>query len=254
MISWNVNGLRAILKKDFENWMQKSGADIICLQETKISSPEQLPHHVAHPEGYSVCWNCSTEKKGYSGVVIFSKIEPKQYITEFDYPILNKEGRVIGANYEDFILFNVYFPNGGMGPHRLEYKMQFYDAFLKMIESYKKKGKKVIFCGDVNTAHNEIDLARPKANEKNTGFLPEERAWIDRVIASGFIDTFRHFNNKPDQYTYWDMKTRARDRNVGWRIDYFFADRKLLPSIKDARIHSTVQGSDHCPISILSEP
>jgi exodeoxyribonuclease-3 len=251
ILSWNVNGLRAILKKDFENWMQKSNADIICLQETKISSPDQLPHQIAHPEGYSVCWNCSTEKKGYSGVVIFSKTEPKKFITEFQYPILNKEGRVIGADYNDFILFNVYFPNGGMGPHRLEYKMQFYDAFLKMIESYKKKGKKVIFCGDVNTAHNEIDLARPKANEKNTGFLPEERAWIDQLISAGFIDTFRHFSNKPDQYTYWDMKSRARDRNVGWRIDYFFADQKLLPRIKTATIHTNILGSDHCPIDLI---
>lgn len=250
ILSWNVNGLRAILKKDFENWMQKSNADIICLQETKISSPDQLPHHIAHPEGYSVCWNCSTEKKGYSGVVIFSKIEPKQYIIEFDYPILNKEGRVIGADYEDFILFNVYFPNGGMGPHRLEYKIQFYDAFLKMILSYKKKGKKVIFCGDVNTAHKEIDLARPKANEKNTGFLPEERAWIDQVIASGYIDTFRQFNTKPEQYSYWDMKSGARARNVGWRIDYFFADAKLEPMLKNAFILSNVMGSDHCPVGL----
>lgn len=253
MLSWNVNGLRAVLKKGFLDWMQKSGADIICLQETKISSPDQLPHEVEHPEGYSVCWNCSTEKKGYSGVVIFSKIEPKSYIIEFDYPILNKEGRVIGADYDDFILFNVYFPNGGMGPERLKYKMDFYNAFLKMIESYKKKDKKIIFCGDVNTAHKEIDLARPKANEKTTGFLPEERAWIDQVISAGFVDTFRQFNKKPDQYSYWDMKSRARDRNVGWRIDYFFADQKLLLIIKGAKIHSNIQGSDHCPISLTTK-
>ncbi|MDF1497442.1 MAG: exodeoxyribonuclease III [Patescibacteria group bacterium] len=251
ILSWNVNGLRAMLKKGFLDWMQKSGGDIVCLQETKISSPDQLPHDVEHPDGYSVCWNCATEKKGYSGVVIFSKIEPKSYITEFNYPILNKEGRIIGADYEDFILFNVYFPNGGMGPERLQYKIDFYDAFLKMIESYKKKGKKVIFCGDVNTAHQEIDLARPKANEKNTGFLPMERAWIDKVIKSGYIDTFRKFNNKPNQYSYWDMKSRARDRNVGWRIDYFFADAQLEPKLKNALILPDVQGSDHCPVGLI---
>ncbi len=250
LLSWNVNGLRATLKKGFLDWMQKSGADIICLQETKISSPDQLPHEVEHPEGYSVCWNCSTEKKGYSGVAIFSKTEPKSYITEYSYPILNKEGRVIGADYGDFILFNIYFPNGGMGPERLQYKMDFYDAFLKMIDSYRKKGKKVIFCGDVNTAHNEIDLARPKANEKSTGFLPEERAWIDSVITSGYIDTFRKYNNKPDQYSYWDMKSRARDRNVGWRIDYFFADKRLEPKLQKAFILSKVLGSDHCPVGL----
>ncbi len=251
IVSWNVNGLRAILKKDFEAWMNKSDADIICLQETKITSPEQLPSHIEHPKNWTAYWHCSTEKKGYSGVVIFSKIKPKKYISEFDYPILNKEGRIIGAEYKSFILFNVYFPNGGMGPHRLEYKLKFYDEFLKMILSYKKKGKKIIFCGDVNTAHKEIDLARPKANEKNTGFLPEERTWIDKVIASDYIDIFRHFNNKPNQYTYWDMKTGARARNVGWRIDYFFVDKKLVPHIKEAKIHPNVQGSDHCPISMV---
>ncbi|MBD3281523.1 exodeoxyribonuclease III [Candidatus Uhrbacteria bacterium] len=250
MLSWNVNGLRAAVKKGFLNWMNKSGADIICLQETKISSPDQLPHEVLHPDGYSVCWNCATEKKGYSGVTIFSKSEPKEWITQFSYPILNKEGRVIGADYEDFILFNVYFPNGGMGPHRLEYKMKFYDAFFKMINSYKQKSKKVIFCGDVNTAHDEIDLARPKANENNTGFLPMERAWIDKVIQAGFIDTFRHFHPQTVRYSYWDMKTRARDRNVGWRIDYFFADKSLEPKLKDAFILPDVTGSDHCPVGL----
>jgi exodeoxyribonuclease III len=250
LLSWNVNGLRAAIKKGFLEWMQQSGADIVCLQETKISSPDQLPHEIVHPDGYSVCWNCSTEKKGYSGVAIFSKTEPKEFITQFTYPILNKEGRVIGADYGDFILFNVYFPNGGMGPHRLEYKMKFYDAFLRMINSYKKKGKKVIFCGDVNTAHTEIDLARPKANEKNTGFLPEERAWIDKVIKAGYIDTFRKFNSKPDNYSYWDMKSRARDRNVGWRIDYFFADNKLDTKLKKGFILPDVMGSDHCPVGL----
>ncbi|MFZ6015124.1 MAG: exodeoxyribonuclease III [Patescibacteria group bacterium] len=250
LYSWNVNGLRANLKKGFEDWMKKSTGDVICLQETKISSPDQLPHHIEHPDGYSVCWNCSTEKKGYSGVAIFSKQEPKKWILDYKADILNKEGRLIGADFGDFILFNVYFPNGGQGPHRLKYKMDFYSAFLEMVAGLTKSGKKIIFCGDVNTAHKEIDLARPKANEKNTGFLPEERAWIDRVVYEGFIDTFRHFHKSPDKYTYWDMKTRARERNVGWRIDYFFASKNLEKSLKGADIHHKVMGSDHCPISL----
>jgi len=250
LISWNVNGLRANLKKGFLEWMHGSRADIVCLQETKISSPEQLPHEVEHPDNYSVCWNCSTEKKGYSGVAIFSKIEPKKWLTDFGSDILNKEGRLVGADFGSFVLFNVYFPNGGQGPHRLAYKMKFYDAFLKMVNAEVKKGKKVVFCGDVNTAHAEIDLARPKENSERTGFLPKERVWIDKVIKSGFIDTFRLFNANPDHYTYWDMKTRARDRNVGWRIDYFFASKNLKSRLINAKIHSKVLGSDHCPISL----
>jgi len=227
ILSWNVNGLRAVIKKGFIEWFKKEKPDILCLQETKISSPEQLPHGIVHPEGYSVCWNCAVEKKGYSGTVIFSNIKPKKFITEFDQNILSREGRIIAAEYKDFILLNVYFPNGGMGPERLAYKMRFYEAFLKHINSYVKQGKNVIFCGDVNTAHQEIDLDRPKENSKKTGFLPEERAWIDEVVASGYIDTFREFNQKPKQYTYWDMKTFARSRNVGWRIDYFFVSAKF---------------------------
>jgi len=250
MLSWNVNGLRAMLKKGFQDWMKRSHAQIICLQETKISSLEQLPHEIIHPPGWSSCWNCATEKKGYSGVVIFSKIEPKQYITQFPFGILNQEGRLTGADYGEFILLNGYFPNGGMGPHRLQYKMKFYEAFLKLLKQYQKQGKKVIFCGDVNTAHNEIDLARPKANENNTGFLPMERTWIDKVIKAGYIDTFREFHSQTLKYSYWDMKTRARERNVGWRIDYFFADKKLKPKLQNADIHTHVTGSDHCPVSL----
>jgi len=178
---------------------------------------------------------------------------------EFD-----QEGRLIAVHYKDFVLFNVYFPNGGGGPHRLKYKLEFYDAFLEKIERLRKRGnpkshkgeggRKIIFCGDVNTAHEEIDLARPKQNEDNTGFLPEERAWIDEVVYSGYVDVFRHFYpNKKNAYTYWDMKTRARDRNVGWRIDYFFVSSNLVPKLKSTKILSDVYGSDHCPIVISIE-
>ena len=161
---------------------------------------------------------------------------------------------MIVAHYKDFVLLNVYFPNAGRGHDRLEYKMEFYDAFLEYIEKFRKKGKSVIFCGDVNTAHEEIDLARPQANEERTGFLPEERAWIDEVVTAGYIDTFRHFYpNKKDAYTYWDLITRARDRNVGWRIDYFFVSHDLANQLKGAAILSDVYGSDHCPIFLELE-
>jgi len=156
---------------------------------------------------------------------------------------------MIIAYYKDFVLLNVYFPNGGGGPERLQFKLEFYDEFLKFIEKLRKYGKHIIFCGDINTAHEEIDLARPKENEKNTGFLPEERAWIDEVINHGYIDIFRQFHpHKKDAYTYWDIKTAARDRNVGWRIDYFFVSSDLTKKIKSVGTMEDIYGSDHCPI------
>lgn len=161
------------------------------------------------------------------------------------------EGRLLVAHFKDFVLLNVYFPNGGGGPERLKYKLDFYDAFLNYVEKLKKGGENIIFCGDVNTAHEEIDLARPKENEQNTGFLPEERAWLDEVMAHGYVDIFRHFYPiKRGMYTYWDMKTRARDRNVGWRIDYFFVSQGVLLKIKGTKILTDILGSDHCPLSL----
>jgi len=250
IISWNVNGLRAIVRKG--NWddILKQNPDILCLQETK-SRVDQLSPEIANPDGYHAYFSWPTEKKGYSGVAIYSKTKPDLVKDEFEREELNNEGRLLEAHFGNTVLFNGYFPNGGGGPVRLEYKFDFYDAFLEYINELTSQGKQIIFCGDVNTAHEAIDLARPKENEKNTGFLPEERAWIDEVIAAGFIDVFREQNpDKPDMYTYWDMKTRARDRNVGWRIDYFFASRPLLKNIQDVRILSNLLGSDHCPISI----
>ena len=163
---------------------------------------------------------------------------------------LDQEGRLVGAEYEDFWLVNAYFPNGGQGPERLNYKMRFYDAFLAFVEKLRRQ-KPVIFCGDVNTAHEEIDLARPKENENNTGFLPEERAWIDEVISAGYVDSFRHFHpHTKDAYSYWDLFTRARDRNIGWRLDYFFVASEFMKRIKGASILPDIYGSDHCPVSI----
>lgn len=248
LISWNVNGLRAVAKKgDFGNMLAVS-PDILCLQETKCEA-DQLTDDVRNPAGYTSYFSHSKMRKGYSGVAIFSKLKPEKVEEGMGVPEFDKEGRLLVAYFKDFVLLNCYFPNGGGGPERLKYKLEFYDHFLKFIEKLRKGGHKVIVCGDVNTAHEEIDLARPKENEKNTGFLPEERAWLDELIYSGYVDIFRHLHpNTKDAYSYWDMKTGARARNVGWRIDYFFISPDLLKSVKHASIMSDFYGSDHCPI------
>ena len=251
IISWNVNGLRATHKNGyFLPFVEKEKPDILCLQETK-ADPEQLPAEARNPKSYFSYFSHSKVKKGYSGVALYSKIKPKKVEYGMGIPKFDDEGRILIAYYKDFVLLNVYFPNGGGGPARLKYKLDFYDEFLKFIDKLKKSGEKVIFCGDVNTAHEAIDLARPKENEENTGFLPEERAWIDEVITHGYTDVFRYlYPEKKNTYTYWDMKTFARDRNVGWRIDYFFITPDLLPKVKDMKTLSEVYGSDHCPISL----
>ena len=247
LISWNVNGLRAVHKRGDLEWLFSQKADVICLQETK-SRLDQLPEEVAKPLGYHAYYTWPTEKKGYSGVAILSKEKPEKVEFGMGLPEYDQEGRLIVAYFKDFVLLNCYFPNGGGGPDRLKYKLEFYDHFLAFINKLRKQGRKVVFCGDVNTAHEEIDLARPKENEENTGFLPEERAWLDEVVAGGYVDTFRHFYpHKTGAYSYWDMKTFARSRNVGWRIDYFFVSNDLLPKVKAASIASDVLGSDHCP-------
>ncbi|MEK7558456.1 MAG: exodeoxyribonuclease III [Patescibacteria group bacterium] len=248
LISWNVNGLRAVHKKGALDIFLKQKPDIFCFQETK-AEVEQLPEEIKNVPGYFSYFASSKAKKGYSGVAVYTKIKPKNVEYGLGIKKFDDEGRLLALHFEDFILFNVYFPNGSGGPERLAYKLEFYDAFLSYIEKLKKKSKSIVFCGDVNTAHEEIDLARPKENKENTGFLPEERAWIDELVYHGYVDTFRHlYPHKKDAYTYWDMKTRARDRNVGWRIDYFFVSGDLVKKIKSAGIMSEIYGSDHCPI------
>lgn len=248
LLSWNVNGYRAVLKKGFADFLAGSGADALGLQEVK-ACPDQLTDADRAPAGYKSAWNCA-ERKGYSGVAAFYKKEPLSVANGFGIKKFDCEGRVITLEYPAFYFLNVYFPNGGQGPERIEYKLEFYEAFLEHIEGLRKKGKAVIFCGDVNTAHREIDLARPKENEKNTGFLPEERAWLDKITSLGWTDTFRKFHPEPAQYTWWDYKTRARERNVGWRIDYFFINSEKAGLVKDAFILPDIQGSDHCPLGI----
>ena len=248
IVSWNVNGLRALVKKGQFDWLVNQDFDIFCLQETK-SYPEQLDESVRNPAGYFSYFDHSKMRKGYSGVAIYSKVKPEKVEYGFGVGEFDQEGRLLVAYYKDFVLLNCYFPNGGGGEVRLAYKLAFYDHFLNFIEKLRKSGKKIIFCGDVNTAHEEIDLARPKENEKNTGFLPVERKWIDKVIKKGYVDILRDMNPlKREAYTYWDMKTFARERNVGWRIDYFFVSGEIKDKIISTKILDNIFGSDHCPI------
>jgi exodeoxyribonuclease-3 len=244
--SWNVNGLRAIHKKGFTDFIKQNNFDIVCLQETKVPQ-EKIPDDLLNLKGYFSYFS-SAERPGYSGVAIYSKIKPFQSGNGFGIPRFDNEGRVLWLDFEDFILFNTYMPNGGREMKRLDYKLDFYDSFLKYLEGLIKEGRKVILTGDVNTAHQAIDLARPKQNEKNTGFLPEERDWIDRLLTAGFTDAFRFFNPEPGNYTWWDYKTRARERNIGWRLDYFFASNNMVTELRNSKILHQVPGSDHCPI------
>jgi len=248
LLSWNVNGIRAAYKKGFLDWMKEASPDILCLQETKAQK-EQLHSDLLNIEGYTSYFS-SAEKKGYSGVALYTKTKPNEVKKGIGIPEFDSEGRVVHASYDNFELFNVYFPNGQASKDRLAYKMAFYDAFLAHIESIRKSGKNIVVCGDVNTAHAEIDLARPKANEKTSGFLPIERAWIDKLLSHGYVDTFRAFNTEPDNYSWWSMRTRAREKNVGWRIDYFYANEEFMGNVEDGFILPDVMGSDHCPIGI----
>ncbi len=247
-VSWNVNGVRAVWKKGFEGWFKAEQADVVCLQETK-ARPEQLTVDALNPHGYHGEFHWG-EKKGYSGVATFSKEAPSKVERGFSIKAFDNEGRVLATKHGDLTLFNIYFPNGKSCDERLKFKMDFYESFLgEVIPRYRKRGDdKIVICGDVNTAHKDIDLARPKENRKISGFLPQECAWLDRLIEDGFIDTFREFEKGPGHYSWWDQQSRARERNVGWRIDYFFISRNLRHRLKNAFIQPQTMGSDHCPV------
>ena len=247
IVSWNVNGIRAVEKKGFLDWFHGADYDIVCLQETK-AHVGQLSEALVHPEGYESYWS-SAIRKGYSGTAIYTRVSPILAITNFGDPFLDGEGRIVMLEFEKFYLFNVYFPNGGSGEERLKFKLEFYRRFLTLIEGYRKT-KPVVVCGDVNTAHSEIDLARPKENANVSGFMPIEREWVDKLVKTGYVDTFRLFEKEGSHYTWWDMKSGARARNVGWRIDYFFVSDELKKNVKKAWIDSEKQGSDHCPVGI----
>lgn len=254
-ISWNVNGIRAVDKKGALKWVDEAEIDLLGVQETK-STKEQIPDSIFE-KNYETVLASESAIKGRSGTAVFTDIKPTHQSTCPSVDVLD-EGRINEIHFtlgdKDIAFFNVYFPNGQSKEERLVYKMEFYDRFLEHCEALKKDGKSIIVCGDVNTAHTEIDLARPKANEDTSGFLPMERDWITKFLSHGYIDTFRHINgDEPDNYSWWSYRANARANNVGWRIDYFYVSEDLKDNIKNAYIMSEIMGSDHCPIALEIE-
>lgn len=246
--SWNVNGLRAVLSKNFIEVIKTEKPDVVGLQETKLQE-HQIPPEMLLLEEYHIYWSHAL-RKGYSGTALLSKTKPLDIGYGFGQDEFDTEGRINRAEYDKYILFNIYFPNGAMSDERLQYKLKFYDRCLEIMEQERQKGKAVIITGDYNTAHKEIDLAHPKENEKISGFLPIERAWLDKIVSHGWIDTFRIFNPNPQEYSWWSYRAGARPRNIGWRIDYFFINSEFQHTVKDAGIRQDIMGSDHCPVYI----
>jgi len=245
LVSWNVNGIRAIEKKGFAEIIGSLGADIIGLQETKASE-NQLSETLLHPDGYFSYWH-SAVRKGYSGVAVYTREKPLQVITGLGNERFDCEGRMLTLEFDTFFFSNIYFPNSGDGLKRLDYKLAFNNELLSFINTLRGK-KPVILCGDFNVAHKAIDLKNPDNNVKNAGFTPEERAWMDTFIEAGYVDTFRIFNQDPDNYTWWSYRFNARAKNIGWRIDYFFVDTANQHKVKDSVILPEITGSDHCPV------
>lgn len=252
LYSWNINGYRAITgKPGWAAWLAGAGADVIGLQEIKAQK-EQVAEEHQEQDGYTSYW-LPAERKGYSGVAVFARPQPLAVNYDLPDPAWRGEGRLIHLEFERFHYLNVYFPNGGNGEERLRYKLGYYDAFLNYAEDLRQS-KPIVACGDFNTAHREIDLARPKDNEEVSGFLPVERAWLDKLVGAGYLDSFRLINgDKPDEYSWWSYRMRARARNVGWRIDYFFVSAELKDLVKRAWIEQGVMGSDHCPVGLELE-
>lgn len=245
LISWNVNGLRAVLRKNFLAYLEREQPDVLCLQETKCSPDdvEQL-----WPATYATYWNCA-EKKGYSGTAIFTRTRPLAVTLGIGQAAHDREGRVLTAEFADFFLVNVYVPNAQRELTRLPYRLEWDAAFRRYLKKLERR-KPVVFCGDLNVAHTELDLANPKANVKNHGFTPEERAGFSALVKAGFVDTFREFERGGGHYTWWSQMSGARARNVGWRLDYFLISAALRPRLSSAFIRPEVPGSDHCPVGI----
>ena len=249
--TWNVNGIRAAINKGFIEWFAESRPDVLCLQEVKAYK-EQVSEDLTQVSGYAQFWN-SAERAGYSGVATFTNTEPISMKPGFGVDAFIGEGRTIVTKFPEFYLFNIYFPNGQRDQGRLDYKLGFYEALLSYCDELIAAGNEVIITGDFNTAHREIDLANPKSNEKNSGFMPIEREWIDRYLEHGFIDAFRQLYPEKVQYSWWTYRFGARSRNVGWRLDYYLVTKGVMDKVKDVVIHDDVMGSDHCPVSLILE-
>ena len=249
LLSWNVNGIRAAVKKGFLEYLEGENPEIICIQETKAHK-EQLTSEILEDHGYFTYWH-SGEKKGYSGVATFCKEEPLYIQEGIGIKKYDDEGRVLITEHDKFLLYNIYFPNGQKNEERLKYKLDFYDDLLPLINDQVESGNNVIVTGDWNTAHRPIDLARPNENKNTSGFMPIEREKVDKYILNGWVDTFRLFHEEGGRYSWWTYRFGARDRNIGWRIDYFFVNEGMVEICTDADIHQNIFGSDHCPVSLI---
>lgn len=248
LYSWNVNGIRAAQKNGFESWFGSIQGDFVCLQEIKATE-DQLDLFLRQPKGYFSFWN-PAQKPGYSGVATYTKREPLGVHMGLGVSELDTEGRVLTLEYDSWVMINAYFPNSQRDHARLPFKLKFCDQMMKYCKAWEKKGKQVVICGDFNIAHKEIDLRNPKTNVDNAGFLPQERKWLDSFTDGGFVDTFREFEPGGGHYSWWSYRPGVREKNVGWRIDYFFVGSKLKSRLKKAEIHPDVRGSDHCPVSV----
>ena len=247
LISWNVNGIRSVMKKGFMDWLQKEKPDVLCLQETKYHT-DAMTDEFKKIDGYSTAWHCGV-KKGYAGVATFSKEQPALVHCGMNLKDFDDEGRVLVTDHGKFILINIYFPNSGRGHDRVQYKLHFCDQVLAYCEQLRKQGKKLIICGDYNIAHEEIDLKNPKQNHETAGFLPEERAWMTKFLSKGYVDIFRKQHpGEEGHYTWWTYRFQARQRNIGWRVDYFCITPDLEKHVKHTKILKEVLGSDHCPV------
>ena len=254
LISWNVNGLNAAVKKGFLDVAGEMNADVIGIQETKLQESKLTEAMRRLPE-YRSYWSFCTVKKGYSGTGVYSRLEPASVRRGIGIPRFDDEGRILELDFGSFVYFNIYFPNGQSSPERLQYKLDFYEAFFDYTQALRQQGRSLVICGDYNTAHNEIDLKNPKANAKTSGFLRIERDWLDRIVEWGYVDTFRHFYPDTVKYSWWSYRFRARERNAGWRIDYFFVTREMIDQgrIAAAFIDNDITGSDHCPVGLEIE-
>lgn len=248
LVSWNVNGIRACGKNGFLKWFEDEGADIVCVQEIK-ATPEQVEENFRNPLRYHAFWN-PAKKPGYSGTAVFSKKEPLEVQMGLGDPKFDAEGRVMILKYPKFTLINSYFPNSQRDHARLPYKLAFCKKFLQTAEALRAKGENVIMCADWNIAHQDIDLKNPKSNQKNAGFLPEERAWMTKFIETGYVDAFREFEKGPNHYTWWSYRPGVREKNVGWRLDYFMANEEFKGRLKKSYHRNEVFGSDHCPVIV----
>ncbi len=247
IVSWNVNGMRSVMKWGFMDWLKQSRADVVCVQEARVH-PEQLSAAELEPDGYTSFW-MPGKRKGYSGVGVYTRHQPISVVSmgrsEYD-----DEGRVQLIEFPEFTIINSYWPNSQPERKRIQYKLSYCQAMRRLCNKLVKAGRNVIVCGDLNIAHTEIDLARPKQNEQNPGYLPEERAEMTRFIKAGYVDTFRHYCKDPGHYSWWSVRTNAREKNIGWRLDYHLVNHAFMPRVSAAAIHSDIHGSDHCPVSV----